>query len=151
MNATYAACVNVTNTNSSLSTICTPPNEADEPLTTFAKARIIIYIITFVLSLLGNGCVILVTLQKFYTHKPVTAFKLLITHLAFVDFIFSCNIFVLIPNELYNAEADDGLSMCIFKRLLRQVPIETSIGTIVVIAVERYVECLLLFVEIGSC
>lgn len=118
------------------SSFCSSEKE-HEWFTVYARARIIIYIVTFILSLLGNGCVILVTLRKLGTRQTVTAFKLLITHLAFVDFLFSCNIFVLIPNELYNAEANDRLPLCIFKRFLRQVPLEVSIGTIVIIAVER--------------
>ena len=130
-------CGNDIITSINITDICIPSNETDVHLTTFAKARIVIYIATFILSLIGNGCVIMVTFERFYTHRPITAFKLLITHLAFVDFIFSCNVFVLVPNELYNAEADDELSMCIFKRVLRQVPLEVSVGTIAVIAVER--------------
>ena len=130
-------CGNDTITSINVTNICIPSNETDVHLTTFAKARIVIYIATFILSLIGNGCVIMVTFERLYTHRPITAFKLLITHLAFVDFIFSCNVFVLVPNELYNAEADDELSMCIFKRVLRQVPLEVSVGTIAVIAVER--------------
>lgn len=108
------------------------------PLSNYAKARIIIYIITFLLSLLGNGCVVLVTFKKILSRQSVTAFKLLITHLAFVDFLVSCNTFVLIPNELNNAEADDGLPMCTFKRMLRQAPLTASIATILIIAIERY-------------
>ena len=129
-------CINDTNVDCISRTNCTPC-DTNQPLNNYAKARIIIYIATFLLSLLGNGCVILVTLRRFYRKQPATAFKLLITHLAFVDFLFSCNVFVLVPNEIYNAESEDGLPMCIIKRFLRQVPMEASIGTITVIAVER--------------
>ena len=139
-------CINGTNVNCTGNTTCMPCGKQctgddcegdDSPISTYAKVRIILYMLTFLLSLLGNGCVIFVTIRRFFKRQSVTAFKLLITHLAFVDFIFSCNTFVLIPNEIENTEADDGLPMCTFKRMLRQSPIAASIGTIVVIAIER--------------
>ena len=113
--------------------------EGQSPMTSFAKARIILYIISFLLSLIGNSCVVLVTLKKIYKKANVGAFKLLIAHLALVDFLYSCNIFVLIPNELYETEMNDRLPMCTFKRLLRQAPYMASIGNVVVIAIERWV------------
>ena len=141
-------CINGTNVNcTGNATFCRPCDAdcfdddecdfEDFPLSSYAKARIIIYGVSFLLSLLGNCCVMLVTLRRFFRRENITAFKLLITHLAFVDLIFSCNTFVLIPNELYNAEADDGLPMCTVKRMLRQTPLAASIGTMVIIAVER--------------
>ena len=138
MDSANVPCGNGTFYNCTRNGSCLPCDESqDELLSAYAKIRIIIYGLTFILSLLGNGCVMLVTLRKSVKGETITAFKLLITHLAFVDFLFSCNIFVLIPNELFDAEADDALPMCIFKRLLRQVPMEASDGTIAVIAIER--------------
>ena len=148
MDALNVTCINGTNINCTGNATCMPCGQKcfqgdceldDLPLSTYAKVRIIVYIIALLLSLLGNGCVILVTLQTFFAQKCVTAFKLLITHLAFVDLLFSCNSLVLIPNETHNAESDDGLPMCTFKRMLRQTPLTASIGTITIIAIERYV------------
>ena len=139
-------CFNGTNVNCTGNTSCIPCvkkclgdacEQSDTSLSNYAKARIIIYAVTFLLSLFGNGCVVLVTFKKLFARQTVTAFKLLITHLAFVDFLVSCNTFVLIPNELHNAEADDGLPMCTFKRMLRQSPLTASIATILIIAIER--------------
>lgn len=137
--AINVTCINGTNVNCTGNVTCIPCDDDnnDYPFSNLAKARIIIYIITFLLSLVGNGIIMLVTLRKLIMHRTVTAFKLLITHLAFVDFLFSCNTFVLIPNELFNAEAYDSLPMCAFKRMLRQFPLAASAGTIVVIAIER--------------
>ena len=139
-------CINGTNANCTGNTTCLPCQkkclygscELDEiPLSGYAKIRIFIYIITFVLSLMGNGCIMLVTVRKLFARQSITAFKLLITHLALVDFLLSCNTFVLIPNELHNTEADDGMPMCTFKRMLRQIPLAASIGTIAIISIER--------------
>ncbi len=129
-------CINGTNYNCT-SGDCTPCEVADTPFSVFSKIRIIIYVIAFVLSVVGNGSVMLVTLKKIRAKTPVSAFSALLTHLAFVDFLFSCNAFILIPNEIHNEEHENGKPLCSFKKLFRQTPFMAATGTITVIAIER--------------
>ena len=134
-------CINGTNVNCTMNFTCTPCVEIqlDSPISIYSRVRIIIYALAFILSLIGNGCVMLVTLKRLRARTPVTAFALLLAHLAFVDFLFSCNAFILIPNEISNQESYDTIPVCQVKKLMRQTPFMAAIGTITVIAVERYV------------
>ncbi len=130
-------CVNGTNVNCT-SGNCTPCPVPEGEFTIFSKVRIIIYVIAFILSFFGNGAVMLVALKKLRSKVSIPAFSLLLTHLAFVDFLFSCNAIILIPNEIHNEENQNGIPLCSFKKYFRQTPFMAAIGTITVIAIERY-------------
>eukprot|EP00794_Sanderia_malayensis_P012100 gene12100-13350_t len=127
---------NVTLVNNSTNGTFTHAQE--KPLSTFSMIRIIIYIIAFIISVLGNGSVLLVTLKRYCSKERISAFKLLLTHLAFVDLLFAFNAFILIPNEIHSEEANDAVPLCAFKKYFRQTPFMAAIGTITIIAIERY-------------
>ena len=135
-------CINGTNINCTTGN-CTPcstlaPQDLLEPLTIAQNIRIVIYLLSFLLSLNGNGSIIIIMLRDVYFRKTITAFRFLIAHLALTDFLFSLNTFHLVPSEINHGEEFDTLGLCFFWRMFRQIPFMASVGTITVIAIERY-------------
>ena len=143
MTSVNVTCVNGTSTNCTTGncTGCTilspPPIDSVEGLTVGHFIRIVIYILSFFLSLNGNGVIIIITLWDIYFKKTVSGFRFLIAHLALTDFLLSLNSFHLIPTEINLDEKFDTLSLCLFWRMFRQIPFMASVGTIMVIAIER--------------
>ena len=129
-------CVNISNVNSSICTSSEDP-QSEDSLSTAQYIRIVIFAIVFVLSTVGNGSVILVTILNIYFKKTVSTFRLLIAHLALTDLLVSINVLHLIASEFTHGEEYESIGMCIFWKMFRQIPFMASIGTITLIAFER--------------
>ena len=129
--------VNRTTGNCTEHTIASPPTDSGEGLTVAHFIRIAVYLLSFFLSLNGNGSIVIITLRDIYFKKTVSGFRFLIAHLALTDFLFSFNSFHLIPAEISLGEEFDTLGSCLFWRMFRQIPFMASVGTITVIAIER--------------
>ena len=107
-------------------------------LTFSSKIRIFIYITSFILSVTGNTGIISLTLYNIYKKRSISAFCCLITQLALTDLLFSFNAIYLIPVEINGGESFQNIHECKIIQLSREIPFMASIGTIVVIAIERY-------------
>ena len=120
-------------------TSCTTPEnqQSEDLLSTAQHIRIVIFATVFVLSTIGNGSIILVTILNIYFEKTVSTFRLLIAQLALTDFLVSFNVLHLIASEFTHGEEYETIGMCIFWKMFRQIPFMASVGTITLIAFER--------------
>ena len=104
-------------------------------LTTLSIVRITVYAVSLFLGLVGN-CVVIIT--SIFQRKSLSRSRFLIAHLAVTDVLFSLGIPVRINLELNGEKWEHGLAFCKLFHGFNSMLMLASIGTMMVIAIERY-------------
>lgn len=107
----------------------------DHTVSTLSIVRIAIYAISLFLGVIGNGVVLTVSI---YYRKSLSRSRFLIAHLAITDALFSLRLPIQINLELNGEKWDYGQTFCKIFYSFNSMLMLASIGTMMVIAVERY-------------
>ncbi len=113
----------------------TTPSKTTSPLNDKQKARIAIYVLSIVLSWLGNSLVLAVSIMK---RNSLTPCRILMAHLAVTNLLFSIRLPSQIRLELNGYVWEHGLFMCKVFYGFNSASLFASIITVTVIAIERY-------------
>ena len=105
------------------------------PLSKLSQLHIAIYIVSLFLGLIGNGLLILTSA---FQRKNLSRPRFLIAHLAVTDVLFSLGLTIRIEQEVNGKDWHYGLVFCKFFYAFNSMLMLASIGTMMVIAVERY-------------
>lgn len=105
------------------------------PLTTLSILRVSLYSVSLFLGIAGNGIVIATSIRQ---RKTLSRSRFLIAHLATTDALFSLRLPIEIILELNGERWLYGLAFCKIFYSLNSMLMLASIGTMMVIAIERY-------------
>ncbi|XP_065054293.1 neuropeptide Y receptor type 6-like [Rhopilema esculentum] len=106
-----------------------------QSLSTISTIRISIYAVSLFFGLAGNSLVIITSILQ---RKQLSRSRFLIAHLSFTDIIFTLRLPLQFKLELENNWWDYGTAWCKIFHGVNSMSMLASIGTMTVIAVERY-------------
>ena len=104
-------------------------------LSGLSQLHIAIYIVSLFLGFIGNGLLIITSI---FQRKNLSRPRFLIAHLAVTDVLFSLGLTVRIEQEINGKDWHYGLIFCKLFYAFNSMLMLASIGTMMVIAVERY-------------